>query len=334
MRVARPRFRRAVGSLVAASLATWSLPARAIDKAACVDAAEEGQRLRKEGRLISARDRLLLCASPECPDVVSQDCTGWLGEVQRRLASVVVRARDTHGAALGDVAVSLDGAMLTERAPTAAIELDPGDHVFRCERAGFEATQQRVRVAEGERGGEITCRLKSLEPPPETPSETPAPAEPTRSTTGAAPSIPWTVWALGGFGVAGIGSFAGFGLSGKSDENADARPKTQGGCAPDCTNNQVDSIRTKYLVADISLGVGLVALGAAVVIGVLHASASPPQASGNRSSYANDAADWAQFPPPLRQSPDRLQLLVQHWAALVHPASRARQGTQVLLGPQ
>src|SRR5215472_11973757 len=103
MRVARPRIRRALCALVAASVTTWSLPAGAVDKAACVDAAETGQRLRKEGRLISARDSLLVCASPECPEVVSQDCTGWLGEVQRRLGSVVVRARDPHGETLSDV---------------------------------------------------------------------------------------------------------------------------------------------------------------------------------------------------------------------------------------
>lgn len=325
MRLARPRLRRAVGSLVAATVTAWSLPVTATDKAACVDAAEAGQRLRNEGRLISARDRLLICASPECPEVVSQDCTGWLGEVQRRLASVVVRARDTNGASLGDVAVSLDGAMLTERAPTAAIELDPGDHVFRCERAGFEAAQQRVRLSEGERGREITCQLTPLVPPPEAPTEPPAPVETTTPTT-TAPSIPWTVWALGGLGVAGIGGFAAFGLWGKSDENT---AKTT--CRPYCSQASVDSIQTKYVIADISLGVGVVALGAAVVIGLLHASASSPPSSGQRTAQGRDVADWAQF-PPARQNPK--EQVPQHWPVVEQAASATRHGTQVLVEPQ
>ena len=87
-----PSVRRAICALVATSLSVWAPPALAIDKVTCVDAAEAGQRLRKEGHLVSARDRLVVCASPECPEVVSQDCTGWLGQVQRSLASVIVKA--------------------------------------------------------------------------------------------------------------------------------------------------------------------------------------------------------------------------------------------------
>jgi hypothetical protein len=318
MRFARRRLRRAVCALVAASVVASSRPAGAVDKAACVDAAETGQTLRNEGRLISARDRLLICASPECPEVVSQDCTGWLGEVQRRLASVVVRARDSRGDPLSDVAVSLDGAMLTERAPTAAIELDPGDHVFRCERAGFEAAQQRVRLAEGERGREIVCELTSLTLPASTPVEAPPPAERPSPSTTASVRLPWTVWALGGLGVAGLGSFAVFGLWGRNDED-----KASHTCKPNCTPDVADAIRTKYVVADVSLAVGLVALGAAAIIGVLHATAPTPQVSGRASVDAY----------PDRHAP-LLQLPVQHWVSWAHVTPTARHWTQALSAPQ
>src|SRR5882672_2346055 len=100
------RMRQALCALVATSLPAWSTPAFAIDKVACVDAAEAGQRLRKEGQLVAARDRLVVCASPECPEVVSQDCTGWLGLVQRSLASVIVKAFGVRGEPLSDVGVS------------------------------------------------------------------------------------------------------------------------------------------------------------------------------------------------------------------------------------
>ncbi len=164
---------------VAVSLATCGA-ALAADKVACVDAAEAGQRLRKEGHLVAARDQLLVCASRDCPDVVSQDCTGRLGEVQRSLGSIVVKAHSASGEPLSDVSVSLDGIELAERAPTAGIDVDPGDHVLRCERAGFTPVEQPVRVQEGERGDEIDCRLAPVTP--EATSDRPSKGDPRIST--------------------------------------------------------------------------------------------------------------------------------------------------------
>jgi hypothetical protein len=80
------------------------------------------------------------------------------------------------------------------------------------------------------------------------------------------------VWPLGGLGLAGIGTFAYFGLSGKAEENT-LRGKT--GCAPSCTPEETDPVRTKFLIANVSLGVGIVALGAATIIAFLHQSAAP-----------------------------------------------------------
>jgi hypothetical protein len=253
--------------------------ALAADKVACVDAAEAGQRLRKEGHLVAARDQLLVCASRDCPDVVSQDCTGWLGEVQRSLGSVVVKAHSVSGEPLSDVSVSLDGIELAERAPTAAIEVDPGDHVLRCERPGFTPAEQPVRVQEGQRGDEIDCRLAPSTPtaPSDRPSkgdprifETPPPPPATRG------PLPWVVWPLAGVGVAGVGAFTYFGLSGKAEENSLLGPT---GCAPKCTPEQTDPARTKFLIANVSLGVGIVALGAAAIVAILHQSAPPPPPS-------------------------------------------------------
>jgi hypothetical protein len=260
---------------VVVSLATCGA-ALAADKVACVDAAEAGQRLRKEGHLVAARDRLQVCASRECPDVVSQDCTGWLGEVQRSLGSVVVKAHSASGEAISDVSVFLDGTELAERAPTAAIDVDPGDHVLRCERAGFTPAEQPVRVQEGERGSEIDCRL--------TPAIASAPGDarvtadprifqPLPPKPAQRGPVPWVVWPLGGLGLAGIGAFAYFGLSGKAEENT-LRGKT--GCAPFCAPEQTDPVQTKFLIADVSLGVGIAALAAAAVVALVHQGSAAP----------------------------------------------------------
>src|ERR1700730_16863640 len=146
MSVASPRLRRTLCALMAMSPTMWSGPAAAADKAAGVAAAEAGQRLRKQGHLVSAREQLVVCASPECPQVVSQDCTGWLGEVQRSMASFIVKVRDPRGELLSDASVSLDGAIVAERTLTGTIEVDPGDHVFGCERVGFAPAERRVHL--------------------------------------------------------------------------------------------------------------------------------------------------------------------------------------------
>lgn len=260
---------------VVAALAS-SRRAVAADKVACVEAAEAGQRLRKEGHLVSARDRLLVCASRECPDVVSQDCTGWLGEVQRSLGSVIVKARSVAGEPLSDVTVFLDGTELAERAPTAAIDVDPGPHVFRCERTGFAPAERQAQLSEGERGHEVDCALaptaqilrreavgsradpRVFEALPPKPPET-------------AP-LPWVVWPLGGIALAGGASFAYFGLTGLADENT---LRAKGGCAPYCTSTDLEPVRTKFVIADISLGVGVAALAVAAVVVLLHAGRSP-----------------------------------------------------------
>jgi hypothetical protein len=79
---------------------------------------------------------------------------------------------------------------------------------------------------------------------------------------------------LGGVGVAGLGVFAGFGLAGKSSQ--DDLEKT---CSPRCSPDDGKSVKTKYLLADIGLGVGVLSLAAATYFAVRPAPAPQPIAS-------------------------------------------------------
>ncbi|MGZ3478173.1 MAG: hypothetical protein ACXVCJ_26990, partial [Polyangiales bacterium] len=63
---------------------------------------------------------------------------------------------------------------------------------------------------------------------------------------------------FGGIGVVGLVGFVGFGLSAKS-QASDLRSS----CAPACAQSDVDGVKRKALFADVSLGIGLVAIGAA-----------------------------------------------------------------------
>jgi hypothetical protein len=73
--------------------------------------------------------------------------------------------------------------------------------------------------------------------------------------------VPTAAWVLGGVGAAALGSFVGFALSGRAKEN-----DMMSSCAPYCSQQDEDTMRRRYLVADISLGVSLVSLGAAAYL--------------------------------------------------------------------
>jgi hypothetical protein len=68
---------------------------------------------------------------------------------------------------------------------------------------------------------------------------------------------------LGGVGVAALGSFAAFGILGK---NQLATLHETCGATHTCAEADVDAARTKLIVADVSLGVSVVALGVATVL--------------------------------------------------------------------
>jgi len=64
-------------------------------------------------------------------------------------------------------------------------------------------------------------------------------------------------YVLGGVGLLGVGAGALLTYWGKTDNDALAQ------CAPNCLSSSVDHVRTMYLAADVSFGVGAVLLGAA-----------------------------------------------------------------------
>jgi hypothetical protein len=231
----------------------------------CVQAAEEAQSLRSAHKLLAARARFLACAQAACPAVVRSDCSVWLTDVERLLPSVVVSAKDSHGAELIDVRVLVDGELLTDRLDGLAQPVDPGIRLFRFERQGVAPIEQQVVIREGERGRRISVALAAPEQKP-----LPPPLPPPSS---GEPYPPVPTYVFGGIGVAALGSFAYFGLKGRGNANELANT-----CGKDktCTEEQVSPVRTQLLVADVSLGIGLVAVGTAIYF--LIAKAPPKKA--------------------------------------------------------
>jgi hypothetical protein len=140
----RPLALVVVLSLV--GLATRS--ASADPKQVCNDAYEQGQTLRDQHKLIKAREQLRLCAAPSCAPAIVKECTEWLKDIEPRIPSVVLTAKNGAGADVTDVKVTMDGAPLAGSLDGLAVDVDPGPHTFVFEGAAGR-TEQKVLVAEG-----------------------------------------------------------------------------------------------------------------------------------------------------------------------------------------
>lgn len=259
--------RNAFLSVLAALAVLGSSPAaRAGDKEACVKAFDTGQLSRQRGRLKQASTDLLECARPVCPDMLRADCTALLQQIEAALPKLVVVAKDDTDKDLVDVRLSVDGTLVAPRLDGRAMSLDPGEHVVRLEANGFKPYEERVLLAEQEGTRRVVGTLARVSGPAPSPTVVAHPAE---DTTHAARSpVPVATWILGGVGVLGFAGFGFFGASGSSDASA---------CAQ-CTQRDVDDVKTKYLVADISLAVGLAAVAGAIYFLVTAPSPAPSSA--------------------------------------------------------
>ncbi len=240
-------------------------------KKACVAQADQGQALRGQGKLSAAKEQFARCSRDECPGPLRQDCATWMNEVVQAMPSVVVGARDAAGKDLVDVRVTIDGKAAAERLDGQPILLDPGVHQVRYQRDDGTFIEERVVVRAGEKNRALTAKFPGPAGAGAAPVGT-RPVKPTKAgpKAGAASGPPVLAWVLGGVGVAALGTALYFNLTASSD--VDNLRKT---CAPRCEQSQVDSVRTRYTVAGVAAGVGVVSLGVAAYLFLSKPSAGP-----------------------------------------------------------
>jgi hypothetical protein len=189
----------------------------AADVKSCLDAAEDGQKLRDGGAYRRARERFIACAADECPGEVRKGCVGWLGELDKLIPTVVFRAH-AHGKEVADVRVTVDGEVVAERIDGKPVALDPGEHHLRFERSGEMEIDETAVVVAGEKQRLLSVRFgaePSVLPPPSPPAAwvstgapQAAPLAPQRQSTRAA------AYALGALGLAGLAAGAVLDVSG------------------------------------------------------------------------------------------------------------------------
>jgi hypothetical protein len=250
-----------------------SAVARADDKDACASASEQAQQLRARGKLIEAREQLLLCSRRACPGVVKDDCEHVLGDVEASLPSVVVSAKDPDNNDTVAVRVLLDGAPLADTLSGLAIPLDPGVHNLRFELAGAKPVEQRVVVHEAEKNRTITVTFESLTPRVTHPVDAPrAPDVPPRATAKRAPSPLATIFAT--LSAVGVGAFGYFQIRALVDAS-----HLRSTCAPSCAQGDVDGVSNEVVGAHVSI-IAALAFGAAATWFFL----SPPRPTAGSTS--------------------------------------------------
>lgn len=254
--------------------------AHADEKQQCLQASDQGQSLRDDGKYRRAREAFATCARPVCPTIVQRDCIKWLADLEATSPSVVVNAKDDKGNDLIAVKVTVDGTPLASSLDGRPVLVDPGEHTFRYETDGFPPVEERVVIHAGEKSRVLTVQFGT----PAAPASAAAPATSSPAASPEAPKestgISTSAWVFGGIAVVAFGMEAYFGISGLSD-----RSTLENSCGPThtCQQSQVDSIRTKFTVADIALGVGIVSAGLSAYFFLSHHSSdsSPPPQSAH-----------------------------------------------------
>jgi hypothetical protein len=230
-------------AMLGAALLELSARGEELSKAECVAANSDAQDLRREGKLLSAREKLAICVSTSCPEPVRQDCAERLDEVGKAMPSVVFDVMNASGRYTTGVTITMDGQPLPAGTGTrTAIELDPGVHTFTFDAHGQHKVEKKLVFAMGAK----RRRFVFLADASPTIGETTGPSSaraPVRATIASAapkddaarssgpPMLAWAAFGIGGAGLL-LGITAGLvaggrhaRLAGECDNRADA-------CAP------------------------------------------------------------------------------------------------------
>lgn len=245
----------ATRGLILLLMSTALVPPRAAfaqTKEQCIASFDDGQELRETLKLRAAREQFITCSRDACPPMLRRDCSHALEDLERDLPTVSLGAQDKSGADLSDLRVTIDGDPVKLDGSGRSVAVDPGQHVVKFERDGYRSAERHALIRMGERNRVIVVTLRkdgdTADPLADTDGQKTTPAR----------RIHPLVWVFGGVGLAGLGGFTYFAISGKVEKD-----ELEGICAPNCTDAETSAVKGRYIAADVSLGVGLIALGAA-----------------------------------------------------------------------
>ena len=233
--------------------------------ASCEASYEQAQTDRLAGHYVSAQSAALACSQIQCNQAIVRECLRLYESLQQDTPTLVFSARKAEGGELIDVKVEMDGKQILDGITGRPFPVDPGPHQFAFidPVRGRQETTQSARVGDHARVVEVTFADPNAKPAPAATIGTPGADQP--PVAHKKPAIPVMTFVLGGVGVVGLASFTYFRLSGVGDYN-----HYNSTCSPYCNPNDIDSVRTKFLVSYISLGVGIAGVAGAGLVYVLN----------------------------------------------------------------
>jgi len=199
--------------------------------------------------------------------------------------------------------VTRDGIALGQASLGLHIPVDPGLHVVIVSSTGRPDKQYEVRVSEGQ---DVELTVTPEEPPrapdpagaavPPAPLPDPQPQGPddsaasamSRNAAGRAQARRTATFVFGGLGVASLSTGAAFGIIALSQLGSSNAGCSAGVCSNEEAINQFHSARSFALAADVTLGVGIACLGAAIALALTERSG----ASTPRSGWSPATLGW------------------------------------------
>jgi hypothetical protein len=242
----------------------------AAETTTCADSYEKAQEEKVAGHLNAALVQLKNCIDPSCPKFVRDDCVRWMDQTESALPTVVITVR-REGKDLTDVQVSCDGKPLLSSLDGKAVPVDPGPHEFSFNAPGFDPIQRRTIVREGERNRIIEVELG-------TPREQDASLRSAANADAnllAKPGEPGVVARYLPYGMAGLAVLGAAGFALFAVEGSNQKGELERSCSPYCRASQVDDVKTKYVIADTCLAVGIVSAGVATYLFLTRHSRKP-----------------------------------------------------------
>jgi hypothetical protein len=262
----RSRTSIALGALLGFFAGSSPREAVAQEEDPCFTAALEGQKLRKSGKIAAAREQFSACARATCPAEVVERCTGWLKEAEDAQPSIVLEAVDANGRDVAQGEFSVDGVTVANPFDGQAKPIDPGPHEFVVRAQGAEPSQQRLVIREAEKNRRISFHLVASAPAPKPEAPKPLPEK-----TGG--GVPAAAWIFGGVGVVAAGASAYFAVRGVGD-------RRDFGCDDGCSHSDYRTVKREFLIADITAGIAVLALGTATVFFVTAPASDAASESG------------------------------------------------------
>jgi hypothetical protein len=262
----RARAFRSAGLLflLTSSIADFASADPADEKTACIANHEEGQAARTKVEWSRALHHFQACSMDTCPGPLRKDCLTWSEEIQAQQPSILITVRDFYTETdVADPRVTIDGQLVTLSG--VALPLDPGRHTIHVKADGYPPTEMVVLFREGEKRRIVQIALRRPEPPKRW-----DPVAPSRA--------PWAAIAVGGGALAFAGAALAVGLSGTALER-DYRSS----CGPICPASDVDTLRTRYAIADTLFGLSIVSAVIATVLWITHGP-SQAQPQTNRAN--------------------------------------------------